>query len=547
MHKMTFTSRILTRATWSVSLVAVASSLGQTTGPTSSDSPYLLGAAAGVQTVSLLTVGDSAGGARLVGVPDGIGAFGNNDGTFTVVVNHELLSSQGIVRAHGGKGAFVSKWIIDKDTLAVLSGSDQIQTVFLWNAGTMVYDQVSNAVFKRFCSGDLAPTSAFFNAASGLGTQEMIYTNGEETGQEGRAFAHVLSGASAGQTYELARCGNLSFENALAAPGAGDTTVVIGLEDATGGQVYVYVGQKTSVGNEIDKAGLTNGNLFGLVVTGLPSENVSNGLGGPTSRAFSLHNFGDVSAWDGAMLQSQSNANNVTTFLRPEDGHFDPNKPSDFYWVTTGASGGPGRLWRLRFNDITNPASGGTIDMLLDGTEGIINPDNVSVDGVGHVLIQEDRGSSSALARIWLYNAVTDSLTLVAQHDAAFFQSGGANFLTTNEESSGIIDARSILGDGWFLCDVQAHFTNSDPELVQGGQLVALFIPQAAFGFGDLNCDGARDLLDVDAFVLALIDPAAYGVMFPACDQFLADVNGDGLIDGRDVGSYVSLLLTGTP
>ena len=116
--------------------------------------------------MSLLTVGDSAGGARLVGIPDGMGAFDNNDGTFTVLVNHELNSSQGIVRAHGGIGAFVSKWIVDKNTLAVLSGSDQIQTAFLWNTGTMVYDQVMNAVFSRFCSGDLAPASAFFNAAS---------------------------------------------------------------------------------------------------------------------------------------------------------------------------------------------------------------------------------------------------------------------------------------------------------------------------------------------------------------------------------------------
>ena len=157
--------------------------------------------------MSLLTVGDSAGGARLVGIPDGMGAFDNNDGTFTVLVNHELNSSQGIVRAHGGIGAFVSKWRVDKNTLAVLSGSDQIQTAFLWNTGTMVYDQVMNAVFSRFCSGDLAPASAFFNAASGLGTQEMVYTNGEETGSEGRAFAHVLSGANAGQTFELARCG----------------------------------------------------------------------------------------------------------------------------------------------------------------------------------------------------------------------------------------------------------------------------------------------------------------------------------------------------
>jgi len=39
-----------------------------------------------------------------------------------------------------------------------------------------------------------------------------------------------------------------------------------------------------------------------------------------------------------------------------------------------------------------------------------------------------------------------------------------------------IIDASHILGRGWFLLDVQAHKQNSDPELVEGGQLLALFV-----------------------------------------------------------------------
>jgi hypothetical protein len=74
----------------------------------SSQSPYLVPTSKGVVTKAILTVGDAAdNGYRLVGIPDGLGAFSNGDGTFTLLANHELSATQGVVRAHGAKGAFV--------------------------------------------------------------------------------------------------------------------------------------------------------------------------------------------------------------------------------------------------------------------------------------------------------------------------------------------------------------------------------------------------------------------------------------------------------
>ncbi len=470
----------------------------QTQGPTSSDVPYMLPNGPDVQTISLLTVGDSVNlkpdgvtPYRLVGVPDGMGAYDNGDGTFTILLNHELNGFQGIVRAHGGAGAFVSMWTVDTATLAVLHGQDLIQEAFVWNPTTGVYEQSANERFLRFCSGDLPPSGAFLNPTTGLGTTEQLYTNGEETGSEGRAFAHIITGPNAGRSYELPRSGKLSFENFVVAPSAGDTTVGIGFDDSNGGQVYVYVGTKTNTGNEIERAGLTNGVLYGLVVDGLPAEVPSNGLGGPTSLPFSLHNFGDVSSLTGVELQNLSFVNGVTAFLRPEDGHFDPRdtRPNDCYWATTGSGSGPGRLWRLRFTDITNPALGGTIDMVLDGTEGVVKPDNMTVDQAGNILIQEDRGNTTALGRIWQYKTATGALSAVGTHNPDFFDAflEPSNFLTVNEESSGIIDARDILGPGWYLFDVQAHFGIGDTELVQGGQILAMFIPDEFCGDGIIN------------------------------------------------------------
>ena len=53
---------------------------------------------------------------------------------------------------------------------------------------------------------------------------------------------------------------------------------------------------------------------------------------------------------------------------------------------------------------------------------------------------------------------------------------GAPAFLTQDEESSGILDVSNILGEGWFLLDVQAHYPNG-AELAEGGQLLALHYP----------------------------------------------------------------------
>src|SRR5262245_15652814 len=105
---------------------------------------YLTAVGPGVRLTPLLTVGDRVGGYPFAGVPDGLGAFDNGDGTFTVLVNHELDASAGAVHAHGSTGAFVSRWVVRKSDLAVLGGTDLVRTVHLWDgsayqAGTTAF------------------------------------------------------------------------------------------------------------------------------------------------------------------------------------------------------------------------------------------------------------------------------------------------------------------------------------------------------------------------------------------------------------------------
>ena len=462
--------------------VAEARGSRTVTGPSSSQSPFLIPTASGVSTESLITVGDSAAnGYRLVGIPDGLGAFDNGDGTITLVVNHELGATKGVVRAHGSKGAFVSKWIIRKSDHKVLSGSDLIQRIMFRNPdGT--YASGTTAI-DRLCSADLPPVSAFYNAKTGKGYNGRLFMNGEEAAT-GRAFAHEMNGTS----WDLPDLGRFSWENSLANPSTGDKTVVIGTDDSTPGQVYVYVGAKKRTGNAVEKAGLAGGELYGITTPGFTDEYdpaTGNGVPGFNPTAFTLSGLGNVGGLDPAGLQALSESKGVTEWWRPEDGAWDARNPNVFYFNTTAKFDGTSRLWKLAFRDVRHPELGGKVTRLLDGTEGQHMLDNMAAANNGRQLIlNEDPGNNAYLASVYSYNLRSDRLTKVAEHDPSRFSEGGGQFLTIDEESSGTIDVSRFFGRGTYLITTQVHQALADPELVENGQLQILRVPWVKSGHG---------------------------------------------------------------
>jgi MYXO-CTERM domain-containing protein len=499
---------------------------GADTGPSSSQSPYLTASAPGVSFTSLLTVGDSAGTKpdgspyRMVGIPDGLGVIDNGQ-TFTVYMNHELGSGAGIARAHGSIGAFVSQWEVNKADLKVLSGRDLVQTVYTWSGspGSYAFTQGTTA-FNRLCSADMPAATAFYDASTGTGySVGRLFMNGEEGGTQGRAFAHVATGVDAGKSYELPYLGNFAWENAVANPVAQSKTIVAGLDDGTGGQLYFYVGQKQMTGNPAEQAGLHNGTLFGIRVDGPQAEqrsaNAGFNLDANGKGKFSLVDLGKQVGTDGApvsgpSLETSSNTAGVTNFFRPEDGVWDPQDPRKFYFVTTdrfdttktgqGSQVGRTRLWMLTFDDIANPEKGGAVELLVDGTESIAGGpqmlDNMTasvVDGRTVLTLQEDPGGSNPgglqyLAKVWQFDPVSRKLVQLAQHDANRFAPGALGFLTGDEESSGVIDVTELFKGvagydvgayRYYLMDVQAHYSIPG-ELVEGGQLLlaAVQVPE---------------------------------------------------------------------
>jgi hypothetical protein len=539
-------------------------------GPSSSQTPYLIASAPGVVIKSIQTVGDSVNlkpdgttPYRMIGIPDGLGAFKNHPGqlkdgdddedededgrnglggTFTLLMNHEisnnvtagLVSPVGVTRAHGNAGAFVSQWTIRKSDLSVEKVEDFLPSdtsIYLSNnyptAGTKhtAWLPASTTLLTRLCSADLGGPGAhlFKDHGKTYGTSALIFESGEESGgiytgfaagstgsfgpeaeiHVGRQFAFVatddpdIPGNQARTAYELPHAGLFAWENNDANPLSQRKTIVVGMDDTSpAGQVYVWVGEKQSTGNVVERAGLSRksdrDNLYAVKVNGL----VADGTGAtnedrstPLSGSFSLVNEGDVSALTAAQLETLSDSKGATQFLRPEDGSWDPEHPSDFYFVTTdrydqvkdgvGSQIGRSRLYRLRFTDISKPELGGTIAALLDGTETGNMFDNITVNHDGQVLIQEDVGGQAHSGKIWLYDTDTDTLTQIAKHDPTRFGDIGVPAtapFNNDEESSGIIDASKVLGKGWYLLDVQAHYATTG-ELVEGGQLLAMYVP----------------------------------------------------------------------
>jgi hypothetical protein len=225
---------------------------------------------------------------------------------------------------------------------------------------------------------------------------------------------------------------------------------------------------------------------------------------------FNLIDLGNVANISGATLNSNSNNVGVTNFLRPEDGAWDPSNPRDFYFVTTNNFSSPSRLWRLRFHNIMNPELGGTITAVLNGTEGQKMFDNLGINKYGQILLQEDVGGNIHNGKIWQYSIKSNALSVFCQHDTTRFITGAANYLTIDEEASGIIDMQEILGPGKWLSVDQAHYAIPGP-LVEGGQLLLIHNASSALANPEINVQGNAISIPLGSTVTSLANNTDYG------------------------------------
>ena len=473
-----------------VAAIAVAGSLTAATWPTKKPI-YMISSNSAVSLNPIVTTGDVIAGNVIRGIPDGMGAFDNGRGGITLLSNHEVAINDAIAKQSAKDnapwGSTITKFNYSVNGKGITSAENLFNNVSFFNYNTSKYvdtpigGEPKNAAkdsfgwgISRFCSATFSPAGTFiFN---GVGYEGALFTTGEEVGDSSRGFAFDMFGNG----WQLPRMGMLSFETIAPTRKPGLNTVAIANEDgsATDSQLHLYIGKKQSTGTAVDKAGLTNGDLYVLNAGSIPTDNIFR-------TTISKKTPVDVTfkkiEWNTDVTSFAKGAReNGMTFARIEDGEWDPKNPDVYYFVTTESNKDPvatkesplepgiardgGALWRLTFKDAQNPLLGAKLEMLLNGGEApyLFKPDNMTVTKDGVILLQEDPGNNAHVSRIVAYQVSTGKLVTIAEFDKKYFSTSGTSFMTLDEESSGIIDATSLIarpGDNnsYFFFNAQVH------------------------------------------------------------------------------------------
>ena len=480
--------------------------------------PYAVGIAEGYVTTKLISSGDTVPETsnpskqfKFVGIPDGLGAHANADGSKTVYVNHELAAftsagavilSEPVVGDPKNRGAFVSKLVLSRDG-QVASGERAYDNVYNENTfvGPAAAEGNATRAFSRFCSGSLAGPAEGFD--------RFIYLTNEEEGTPANTFDGKGGLAVAivdNNLYTLPKLGRFAWENTLVQPNQGNRTVIMGMEDGPNAldpavensQVYMYVGKKErrAGAGVLARNGLDNGELYVLVPSSAAQASEKEVQSGSIDVEWKLiPNAGEL---DEAQLEAASDAVGAFRFARPEDGAFNDRNRNEFLFVTTGGAAGAnvlGRLYSLKLHP-GNVTKGGTLSIVYNadtviagGGDTAISPDNVDTSG-SYLMINEDgtaetrpvMASKGRDGSIWRFaidrNGVdASSATRVAELDPPGWD--GVPVGPGVWETSGIIDTSELFGPDTWLFDVQAHppTTAPAPFTVEDGQLLLMRRP----------------------------------------------------------------------
>jgi hypothetical protein len=493
-----------------LAVLAIVGVTAVTASASTSIKPYVVPVGGEYEVKALFSVGDAVpwakgeGRYRMVGIPDGLGAHSNGDGTTTLYMNSEFPAatlSEPLVGGAKNRGAIVSKWILDADGDPI-AGSRAYDWVFQENERVGPAPEVGNSTrpFSRFCSGGLAGPPHGFD--------RWIYLTNEEEG----APANTFDGKG-GQTvaivdnalYALPKLGRFAWENSLVQPNMGQRTVIMSMEDGPAAldagvensQVYMYVGKKdhSAGAGVLRRNGLDNGDLYVLVPVDPSNSSEAAFASGTIDVEWKLiPNAGEL---DEAQLEAASDAAGAIRFARPEDGAFNERNRDEFLFVTTGEApgvNGLGRLYSLRLHP-GNVTQGGTLTVVYNadaviaaGGDTAISPDNVDTSGE-YLMINEDGTSTSRPVMaskgrdgsIWRFEIDAKGVDFASRERVAELDPPGRDGVPVGAgvwETSGIIDVSSIFGPDTWISDVQAHPPTAAPGgttvTVEDGQLFLL-------------------------------------------------------------------------
>jgi hypothetical protein len=475
----------VTALTALVGLIAsVSASAEPPPGVKTAKPPYLVPTAPGVVVDPILSAGDIVGSYQMSGIPDGLGAYANRSGgdddddgsrakTFTVVMNHELGRS--FPNNPPGVDTRISRLRIDAKSRSVVDA-------------TYLFDGTEG--FERFCSSTLELIRGIPYYFTG---EEAIPQPNQPPGPAHDGSSIVMN-AETGEFTETPHFGHLQHENVV--PLHLSKWVFLTTDDdfRTGQPAYLYAYIAPTFAGGV--AG-TEGSLYvwkadNPAETGNPTATKGESIPGRFVPITQAENANDVT------LKEAATAKGAFKFDRLEDATVRSMTSNRVYIADTGKppTTARGRIYQFDFN--RNDPTRATLRMILNGdapdNDDIYNPDNMDVSERA-LVIQEDRESafrdppfSGGYARVLVYDLRSETLRSVARVNTPPPLRPGT------WESSGVIDARHVLGRNWWLLDVQAHSTTAPqpgPTLVpnssvgEDGQLLAIYIPGSQGGGGD--------------------------------------------------------------
>ncbi|MEI6254468.1 MAG: hypothetical protein WCP30_16855, partial [Mycobacteriaceae bacterium] len=516
---------------------------GQEFGVTSSaQGPYAIPAAKGVTIQPLLTVGETTtltsgavpDGYRLTGIPDGMGAYQDEQGLVHVFMNHEfgdgrpdregIIYTIPVVDEPGIKGAYISEIILDPQTGAVVSADNAFNQAKQWNPATQTFDDYTaqwrdlttdTYKFAKFCSGFLGGPES--------GLLDRIFFTGEEDVAPDPTFDRLGGETVAvadGVAYALPEMGHFQKENAIVLPTPDATKTYLLIPEDRGildSQLYLYAGTKVPDDpNPIVRNGLVNGDLYVFRADDPQVHGETEfGMGDGTLQGQWVKIPKDIALGDQAALETFVQSVNAFDFVRVEDGATSKSESGVFYFTATG-NGRPdgvdpspnpwGRVYEMRFDNPVDPLAGAGLTTLIQAQnqyDPVINPDNLDTDIQGRLTIQENvnrewRGEgnfTTGECRVWSYDTKTGGLTQLAQLSQLpaepVWGTKRNPAIGGTWESSGVIDVSQFFGAGSWLFDVQANTldnndvyklitgTDGPPpgssfEVFDGGQLILL-------------------------------------------------------------------------
>jgi hypothetical protein len=472
-----------------VSAAVASPAAAKPAGFKTSQPPVAVALAPNVMLDPILTAGDVIGSFQATGVMDGLGFYRSSKSSVELLMDHELADFQ-----HDPNNA--------TDTFDA-----RVTHLTLSNPGRITgaeYALDGSEGFIWFCSGNLTVldgTPWFF---TGEEDQNYFSPHGGTT---------IAIDATDPSTYQvLDHFGFMAHEQELPILGLDEATFILP-EDNPGtafpppnastsnvSQLYAYTA--TDWASALDGTGQLG--VFvpdGTFLDGNPSTN-------------DIHKGETITGHFEPLDQATDNANQRALeaaaqaaggfdFVRLEDVAQSKTEPGVAYFADTGRRGREtlrGRVYRLAL-DPADPTQA-TLSVLLDGDDGdpIINPDNLGASPKA-LIIQEDRNSEhrfpagvgssllhpgdSPFSLMYVYSFANGKLRAVARPDT--LASLIPTFGQGDWETSGMTDASSLWGKGWWLFDVQMHHTSvGQPDTLtmtpdgttgENAQLLRIYIP----------------------------------------------------------------------